>query len=159
MWAPPEGGWTRVSHRLGRVRQLVLLAVATPLALLGAAVAAAVDGAAAAIAVLALAGAVAFAIAMVIDRQWRSIGYAERDDDLLVTRGVLFRQLVVVPFGRMQFVDVTTGPLERWFGLATVQLHTASAATDASIPGLVPSEAARLRDRLAALGEHRSAGL
>ena len=48
----------------------------------------------------------------------------------------------------MQFVDVSAGPLERAFGLATVQLHTAAAASDARIPGLPPAEAARLRDRL-----------
>jgi membrane protein YdbS with pleckstrin-like domain len=89
----------------------------------------------------------------------RSWGYAERADDLLVTRGVLRRQLVVVPYGRMQFVDVTAGPLDRRFGLATVQLHTAAAATDATIPGLVPAEAARLRDRLAARGEATAAGI
>jgi uncharacterized protein len=95
----------------------------------------------------------------VVGRTVRSWGYAERADDLLVTRGVLRRQLVVVPYGRMQFVDVTAGPLDRRFGLATVQLHTAAAATDASIPGLVPAEAARLRDRLAARGEATAAGL
>jgi membrane protein YdbS with pleckstrin-like domain len=89
----------------------------------------------------------------------RSWGYAERADDLLVRHGLLFRRLSVVPYGRMQFVDVTAGPLERLFGLATVQLHTAAAASDARIPGLAPEEAARLRDRLAALGEARAAGL
>jgi membrane protein YdbS with pleckstrin-like domain len=72
---------------------------------------------------------------------------------------VLFRSLVVVPYGRMQFVDVSAGPLDRAFGLATVQLHTAAATTDARIPGLPPAEAARLRDRLAARGEAQSAGL
>jgi membrane protein YdbS with pleckstrin-like domain len=89
----------------------------------------------------------------------RSWGYAERADDLLVRHGLMFRRLSVVPYGRMQFVDVTAGPLERLFGLATVQLHTAAAASDARIPGLVREEAARLRDRLAALGEARAAGL
>ena len=44
-------------------------------------------------------------------------------------------------------------------GLATVTLHTAAAATDASVPGLRAPEAARLRDRLAALGEARQAGV
>jgi uncharacterized membrane protein YdbT with pleckstrin-like domain len=63
------------------------------------------------------------------------------------------------PHGRMQFVDVTAGPLERLLGLATVQLHTAAAASDARIPGLTAAEAARLRDRLAALGEARAEGL
>lgn len=94
-----------------------------------------------------------------IPRNWRAWGYAERDDDLLVKHGVLFRKLSVVPYGRMQFVDVSSGPLERRAGIATVQLHTASPATDARIPGLPPDEAARLRDRLAALGEAHAAGL
>jgi uncharacterized protein len=76
-----------------------------------------------------------------------------------VRRGVMFRSLVVVPYGRMQFVDVEAGPLARKLGYASVQLHTASPATDASIPGLVPDEAARLRDRLARRGEARLAGL
>ena len=71
---------------------------------------------------------------LVVGRAVRSWGYAERADDLLVTRGILNRQLVVVPYGRMQYVDVTAGPLDRQFGLATVQLHTAAAATDAGSP-------------------------
>jgi hypothetical protein len=89
----------------------------------------------------------------------RSWGYAERADDLLVRHGLLVRRLSIVPYGRMQFVDVTAGPVDRLFGLATVQLHTAAAASDARIPGLAPQEAARLRDRLTALGEARAEGL
>jgi len=92
-------------------------------------------------------------------RSLRTWGYAERADDLLVRHGLLFRRLSIVPYGRMQFVDVTAGPIERIFGLATVQLHTAAAASDARIPGLRPEEAARLRDRLTALGEARAEGL
>ncbi len=96
---------------------------------------------------------------VMLERNWRSWRYAERSDDLLISRGVLWRQETVVPYGRMQLVEVTSGPLERHFGLASVQLHTAAAATDATIPGLVPDEAERLRDRLTELGEARSAGL
>ncbi|MCX5195865.1 PH domain-containing protein [Streptomyces sp. NBC_00249] len=96
---------------------------------------------------------------VMLGRNWRSWRYAERADDLLISRGVLWRQETVVPYGRMQLVEVTSGPLERRFGLASVQLHTAAAATDAKIPGLVPAEAERLRDRLTELGEARSAGL
>ncbi|MFE1512179.1 PH domain-containing protein [Streptomyces sp. NPDC058726] len=96
---------------------------------------------------------------VMLERNWRSWRYAERADDLLLTRGVLWRQETVVPYGRMQLVEVTSGPVERHFDLASVQLHTAAAATDATIPGLVPAEAERLRDRLTELGEARSAGL
>jgi membrane protein YdbS with pleckstrin-like domain len=91
--------------------------------------------------------------------QASAIGYAERADDLLVRRGVMNRNLVVVPYGRMQYVDVQAGPLDRAFGIAQVQLHTASSGTDASIPGLPPHEAARLRDRLASRGQAQLAGL
>jgi len=94
-----------------------------------------------------------------VGRRFASWGYAEREDDLLVRRGVLFSRLSVVPYGRMQFVDVTAGPLERSFRLATVKMHTAAAASDARIPGLEREEAARLRDRLAELGEAQAAGI
>jgi membrane protein YdbS with pleckstrin-like domain len=106
--------------------------------------------------------------AVVVTAVWRAIvtiravkawGYAERDNDLLVRHGLLVRRLSIVPYARMQYVDVTAGPLERAFGLATVQLHTAAAASDARVPGLPPAEAARLRDRLTALGEDRAEGL
>lgn len=96
---------------------------------------------------------------VLLGRNWRSWRYAERSDDLLISRGVLWREETVVPYGRMQLVEVSSGPLERRFGLASVQLHTAAAATDARIPGLAPAEAERLRDRLTELGEARSAGL
>ena len=111
---------------------------------------------------LALLGAVVVLGVLVertLKRRFTAWGYLERADDLLVRRGVLFSRLSVVPYGRMQFVDVTAGPLERSFGLATVRLHTAAAASDARIPGLEPSEAARVRDRLAELGESHLAGL
>lgn len=96
---------------------------------------------------------------LAVERRFHAWGYLERDDDLLVRRGVLVRRTSVVPYGRMQYVDVTAGPLDRRLGLATVALHTAAAATDAYVPGLRADEAARLRDRLAALGEARQAGL
>ncbi|MBV8194183.1 MAG: PH domain-containing protein [Candidatus Dormibacteraeota bacterium] len=91
--------------------------------------------------------------------RYRAWAYGERADDLIVNRGLLFRRTSVVPYGRMQFIDVTAGPVDRVFGLATVQLHTAAAATDARIPGLLRSDAERLRDRLAAAGEARATGL
>lgn len=96
---------------------------------------------------------------VMLERNWRSWRYAERADDLLISRGVLWHRETIVPYGRMQLVEVTSGPVERHFGLSSVQLRTAAAATDAAIPGLDPAEAERLRDRLTELGEARSAGL
>ena len=155
---PPGEPWVRVSPKLATLRRLVGIGSGLVLVAGAAAVSWLMAPWLAVTAVLV--GLLVLAWSwVVVGRSVRSWGYAERADDLLVTRGILRRQLVVVPYGRMQFVDVTAGPLDRRFGLATVQLHTAAAATDATIPGLVPAEAARLRDRLAARGEATAAGI
>ncbi len=153
------GAWNRPSPRLRRARHVEAL-VPTAVAAVTAAVLLALNWGAP----VALAGSLAVLAAgagldLLLQRRVASWGYLEREDDLLVRRGVLVRRLSVVPYGRMQFVDVTAGPVERSFGLATVRLHTAAAATDARIPGLEAAEAARLRDQLALLGEASAAGL
>lgn len=89
-------------------------------------------------------------------RAWR---YAERDEDLLVSRGRVLRRLTVVPYGRMQVIDVEAGPLESRLGIASVELVTASASTNAKIPGLPLDVAHDLRNRLTAKGEAEAAGL
>jgi hypothetical protein len=94
-----------------------------------------------------------------IGRNLRSWGYVERTDDLVVTHGAMFKRLTVVPYGRMQLVDVEAGPIERSFGLVNVKLHTAAATTDAKVCGLVPAVASALRDRLTQLGEAHASGL
>ena len=96
---------------------------------------------------------------LLIPRQVRAIGYAEREDDLLIRRGIFFQRTLVVPYGRMQYVDIGVGPVERGLGLCTLKLHTASAGTNAEIPGLPAAEGARLREQLSARGEARLAGL
>lgn len=158
-FAPPPQGWSPVSPRLRVLRRTLVVSVGAIAALVSAVLAGALVGAWLAVLTLLAVAALTGWGCWLVERNYRSWGYAERDDDLLVTHGVLFKKLVVVPYGRMQFVDVTAGPLDRRFGVRTLQLHTAAAATDATIPGLPPEEAGRLRDRLAALGEARSAGL
>ena len=143
--------WRTPSRRLLRLRRLEVAAAAIIAAALVGILAGPVYAA-----IPVVLGAIAWVLA---GRRYRSWGYGERDDDLLVRRGVMFARLSVVPYGRMQYIDVTAGPFERAFGLATVRLHTAAAATDARIPGLERDEAARLRDRLAELGETQAAGL
>lgn len=96
---------------------------------------------------------------IVAHRQVKNLGYAIRANDLLIQRGIMFRSTTVVPFGRMQFVDVSSGPVSRFFGLATVELHTASASSDATIPGLPTEDANHLRELLAQRGETHLAGL
>jgi membrane protein YdbS with pleckstrin-like domain len=96
---------------------------------------------------------------LLIPRQVRAIGYAERDDDLLIRTGIFFQRTMAVPYGRMQYVDIAVGPVERALGLCTLKLHTASPGTNALIPGLPAAEGARLREQLSARGEARLAGL
>ncbi|TDL40299.1 PH domain-containing protein [Kocuria rosea] len=92
-------------------------------------------------------------------RRVRAIGYAERGEDLLVRRGLLYQRVTVIPYGRMQYVDVSVSPLQRSFGLATVKLHTAAVGSHAEIPGVEHAEASRLREGLTARGEALLAGL
>jgi membrane protein YdbS with pleckstrin-like domain len=138
--------WNVPSPRL-RVLRRCEVAVTTLVSLIVAVGIALAVGATGAAVVVVVAVLVAGSIAdLVAGRRVRAWGYAERADDLLVRRGVMFRRMSVIPYGRMQYVEVTAGPFERAFGLATVQMHTAAAASDARIPGLPADEAARLRD-------------
>jgi uncharacterized protein len=92
-------------------------------------------------------------------RQARAFGYQLRSDDLLFRRGILWQRMVGVPYGRMQLVDVTHGPLDRAFGIAQLRLVTAAASTGVVIPGLTQEGAERLRDTLIAVAETRRTGL
>jgi uncharacterized protein len=158
-FAPPGESWQPVSAKLATARRITMVLV---MGLVLAGLVAVAFIAQARTVALVLMGLWLLAVIWMwwlIGRRVRSFGYAEREDDLLVTSGIMFRRLVVVPYGRMQLVDITAGPLDRRLGVATVQLHTAAATTNATIPGLPPAEASGLRDRLAARGEQRSAGL
>jgi len=82
-------------------------------------------------------------------RAWQAWGYAVREHDLLITGGVVVRQLVSIPAGRIQHVDIHQGPLERSLGLARVRVYTASGGgADGIIPALTLEAANALRERL-----------
>ena len=151
--------WNAPSPRLRVLRRYEVLGGTLLLIVLAAGIAIALGAsavAAGAVVGLAILGLIADHVA---GRRVRAWGYAERAEDLLVRRGVMFRRTSVIPYGRMQYVEVTAGPFERGFGLATVQMHTAATASDARIPGLPATEAARLRDQLTSLGETHAMGL
>lgn len=83
------------------------------------------------------------------ERRYRSWGYEATEDELHVRSGLWTRARVAVPFGRVQHIDVTQGPLQRAFGLATLVLHTAGTRSNAvPLPGLEVQEAERLRDEI-----------
>jgi membrane protein YdbS with pleckstrin-like domain len=91
--------------------------------------------------------------------QARNRRWAETTDELLITRGRLWRTFTVVPYGRIQYVDVTAGPVERLFGVKRVKLHTASSTSDSEVVGLDAATADALRDRLAVAARERMSGL
>jgi membrane protein YdbS with pleckstrin-like domain len=154
----PANVWLSPSPRLWKMRCLEA-GVVGGLVAVGAGLIGAASGAVPAVIAAGCALVVTAVILRFLRRRFRSWSYQERQEDLVVRRGVAFRRLSVVPYGRMQFVDVTAGPVERLFKLSTIKLHTAAAASDARIPGLEADEAGRLRDQLAALGEAKAAGL
>lgn len=85
--------------------------------------------------------------------------YQETDDELLITKGKFWHVFTVVPYGRIQFVDVTAGPIARSFGLKNVVLHTASSTSDSTVYGLPAAEADALRERLTVKARERMSGL
>ncbi len=95
----------------------------------------------------------------ILPRQVRAIGYQLRHDDLVFRRGILWQRMVAVPYGRMQLVDITHGPLDRGFGIAQLKFVTAAASTGVTIPGLKQTTAETLRDHLVAVAESRRTGL
>lgn len=153
-----DSAWARPSAGLGRMRQAEVGASAVVILLI-AWVATLSQESALPWSLVGLAAACLLLGLPYVGRKARSWRFLERESDLLVERGVMFRRLSVVPYGRMQTVEVAAGPVEQLFHLATVQLHTASAATDARIPGMAPYEAEQLRERLVRRGEAFAEGL
>jgi len=89
----------------------------------------------------------AYALIRVPLRRYNARGYSLAGERLRVVRGVFFRADTVVPFGRVQHIDVGQGPLERAFGLATLTVHTAGTHNaSVSLPGLRHADAAAMRE-------------
>lgn len=95
-----------------------------------------------AIAVLLAGLAAAVVLPRLSYERWR---YVVGDDWLELRHGVLVHSRSWVPWFRIQHVDVEQGPIERWLGLVHLVVHTASASTDATIPGISTSDAEHVR--------------
>ncbi|MDG5748171.1 PH domain-containing protein [Qipengyuania sp. XHP0207] len=84
-------------------------------------------------------------------RRYAARGYMLAEERLRVVRGILFRSDTVVPFGRVQHIDVNQGPFERLFHLATLTVHTAgSHNASVSLPGLNQADANAMREEIRA---------
>lgn len=84
-------------------------------------------------------------------RRYRAWGYRMGEDELVVKHGLFIRQVTVVPFGRVQHIDIGQGPIQRAFGLATLVLNTAGTRGSAvRLPGLLHGQAEEMRDHIRA---------
>ena len=82
-------------------------------------------------------------------RRWQARGYNMSEDRLRVVRGVLWHSDTVVPFGRVQHIDVDQGPIERALGIATLTLHTAgNHNASVLLPGLKHERATEMRETI-----------
>jgi membrane protein YdbS with pleckstrin-like domain len=87
-------------------------------------------------------------------RHWR---YQVAPDALELRRGVIRQVHSAIPYFRVQHIDVAQGPVERAVGLSRLVLHTASAGTDATIPGIAAGDAEGLRRLILARAGHGDA--
>jgi uncharacterized protein len=82
-------------------------------------------------------------------RRYQARGYDMGDDRIRIVSGHVFYSDVIVPFGRIQHIDVDQGPLQRLYGLATLTVHTAgNHNSTVSLPGLTHDDALTMREAI-----------
>ncbi|HFA52023.1 MAG TPA: hypothetical protein ENJ95_23650 [Bacteroidetes bacterium] len=92
--------------------------------------------------------AVLFALSMYLaGKRYEMSGYALREHDVIHKYGVWWRTVTVIPFNRMQHCEISQGPVQNIFGLATLRVFTAGGnSSDMAIDGLEHEEAKRIKD-------------
>lgn len=92
--------------------------------------------------------ALGFVVSMYLaGKQYDRAGYALRDQDVTHRSGVWWHTVTTVPFSRMQHCEISQGPVQHAFGLATLRIFTAGGtSSDLSIDGLLKEEAVRIKD-------------
>jgi putative membrane protein len=80
---------------------------------------------------------------------WRRMAYALDGDRLLVRMGWWRRRLLILPFPKIQSIDLTENFITRWFGTASLRFGVAGGGMRGhSIPGIPRARARQLRDEL-----------
>jgi hypothetical protein len=153
-FADPDGALTKVHPNYRTVLRLGVVLAMIPV-LIAALVAEAVNAEEQFIPTGIIAGvATLFALVMVIrfpSRRYGARGYNMGADRLRVVRGIWWHSDTIVPFGRVQHIDVDQGPVERAFGIATMTLHTAgNHNASVNLPGLEQELAKELREEIRA---------
>lgn len=92
-------------------------------------------------------GLVALLSLWLTHRGYHLQGYALRARDIVFRKGVIFQNIVTIPFNRVQHCEISQGPIERFFGLKTLEIYTAGGrSSDLSIPGLLPDQAQQFKE-------------
>ena len=96
-------------------------------------------------------------LAIIIAQKWARLAYDRyayelKKDGVHITKGVLFQKYTVIPYQKIQNVNIVRDPFSLWLGLATVQVQTAGmsgqVAVEGLILGLAPDTATSLRDEI-----------
>ena len=88
----------------------------------------------------------ALGISRLVIKKSRAKGYALREHDIAYRSGLYWRKTVMLPFNRIQHVEVSSGPLQRKFGLASLKFFTAGGSgVDLKLDGLIRKDAEQLR--------------
>jgi len=85
---------------------------------------------------------------------YRAIRYRLDEQSFEISRGVFWRELITVPRSRIQHTDVSQGPLQRHFGIATLIVYTAGTVNaSVHLSGLAHPTALTMRDHLVRVGD------
>ena len=98
--------------------------------------------------------------AALLPRRTRALGYSLRPNHLMARQGVLFRHVTSIPYGRIQYVDVDSGPLERAHHLVRLTIRTAGVtASKVTLYGIPTECGQQLRELLIRRADERMAAL
>ena len=98
--------------------------------------------------------------AALLPRRTRALGYSLRPNHLMARQGVLFRHVTSIPYGRIQYVDVDSGPLERAHHLVRLTIRTAGVtASKVTLYGIPTERGQQLRELLIRRADERMAAL
>lgn len=98
--------------------------------------------------------------AALLPRRTRALGYSLRPNHLMARQGLLFRHVTSIPYGRIQYVDVDSGPLERAHHLVRLTIRTAGVtASKVTLYGIPTECGQQLRELLIRRADERMAAL
>jgi putative membrane protein len=77
--------------------------------------------------------------------KYETLKYRFDDDGMSMSWGILFRREIYLTYRRIQDIHLTRNLIQRWLGLATVSIQTASGSStpEMSVEGILEADALR----------------